>query len=45
MIFSTSRQFVFFAVPKTGTHAVRELTKLGLGGALENIGVTTAELA
>ena len=24
MIFSISRQFVFFAVPKTGTHAVRE---------------------
>ena len=24
MIFSLSRQFVFFAVPKTGTHAVRE---------------------
>ena len=24
MIFSSSRKFVFFAVPKTGTHAVRE---------------------
>ena len=27
MIFSTSRQFVFFAVPKTGTHSVRELLR------------------
>ena len=24
MIFSSSRRFVFFAVPKTGTHAIRE---------------------
>lgn len=31
MIFSTSRQFVFFAVPKTGTHAVRELLRPHLG--------------
>ena len=31
MIFSSSRQFVFFAVPKTGTHAVRELLRPHLG--------------
>lgn len=31
MIFSASRQFVFFAVPKTGTHAVREALRPHLG--------------
>ena len=27
MIFSESRRFVFFAIPKTGTHAVREVLR------------------
>ncbi len=31
MIFSHSRQFVFFAVPKTGTHAIREALRPHLG--------------
>ena len=31
MIFSGSREFIFFAVPKTGTHAVREAIRPHLG--------------
>ena len=31
MIFSQSKQFVFFAVPKTGTHAIREVFRPHLG--------------
>ena len=31
MIFSESRGFIFFAVPKTGTHAVREAIRPHLG--------------
>ena len=27
MIFSSSKKFIFFAVPKTGTHAVREVLR------------------
>ena len=31
MIFSSSKKFVFFAVPKTGTHSVREALRPALG--------------
>ena len=31
MIFSQSQQFVFFAIPKTGTHAIREVLRPHLG--------------
>ena len=31
MIFSQSQQFVFFAIPKTGTHAMREVLRPHLG--------------
>ncbi|MGB1350988.1 MAG: sulfotransferase family 2 domain-containing protein [Luminiphilus sp.] len=31
MIFSSSKKFIFFAVPKTGTHAVREVLRPLLG--------------
>ena len=31
MIFSSSKKFIFFAVPKTGTHAVREVLRPQLG--------------
>ena len=31
MIFSSSRKFIFFAVPKTGTHAVRAVLRPFLG--------------
>ena len=31
MIFSSSKKFIFFAVPKTGTHAVREAIRPSLG--------------
>jgi hypothetical protein len=31
MIFSQSQQFVFFAIPKTGTHAIREVFRPHLG--------------
>ena len=31
MIFSSSKNFIFFAVPKTGTHAVREALRPALG--------------
>ncbi len=31
MIFSPSQQFVFFAIPKTGTHAIREVFRPHLG--------------
>jgi len=31
MIFSSSRKFIFVAVPKTGTHAVREALRPALG--------------
>jgi hypothetical protein len=31
MIFSSSKKFVFFAVPKTGTHSVREALRRTLG--------------
>ena len=33
MIFSQSRGFIFFAVPKTGTHAIREALRPHLGEA------------
>jgi hypothetical protein len=32
MIFSSSRKFIFFAVPKTGTHSVREALRPALTG-------------
>lgn len=31
MIFSNSQRFVFFAIPKTGTHAIREVFRPHLG--------------
>ena len=30
MIFSESRRFIFFAVPKTGTHTIREAVRVHL---------------
>ena len=34
MIFSESRRFIFFAVPKTGTHTVREALRVHLAGVI-----------
>ena len=46
MIFSQTRQFVFFAVPKTGTHSVREqLRPLLSGGDWEQQQLTGRDLS